>query len=320
MQALGLMKQVSYTKTQPDLHLSKKVETGLAQKTHKENKTSSSLYQKKKNSFVNGLTAYFATIIPVNIIKNIYGMNCIKKMNKKGLLNEQEAKLVNEGLDRAYNILNLKSKGVNIYRVTSENVSELVNIIKKDLQKTYLKFYPDYMKTITASNLVNIVKNGQNEFWFKHSKSILLPQKGMELTAFHELGHAIDYVFSKTGRVIQNTRSLLYLPLLIMMFGCFTQKESETKDKKLTKFDKIKNFIRDNAGKLSAVATVPVLYSEGMATLKGYKIAKKVLSPENSKKMLKTSLIGFSSYVVYAALLVGASIAAVKIKDELDKY
>lgn len=318
MPTIEPIKQFLYTKNQTTVPVQNDKNTNKSQNLQ-DNKTLR-LSQEKDSWLVNAMAAYFGASIPANIIRNVSTNSSTKMMAKTGLLGENEAKVVNEGLDKAFNSLKLKDKGVKIYRVTAENFDEVVNITKKDFQKAYLNIFPDEMNKKIASRFLDIVKKGQNEFWYKHSRVIVLPQKGMELTAFHELGHAVDYVFSKTGKFMQKAKVVSLLAPLVLLFGCITKKETETKDKKLTKLDKTKNFIRNNAGKLTAALFIPLLWSEGIATVKGYKIAKKVLPSALSKKMLNTSLWGFLSYAAYSAITAISCFAAVKIKDVMDKY
>ena len=78
---------------------------------------------------------------------------------------------------------------------------------------------------------------------------------------------------------------------------------------------KTNNFIRDNAGKLSFAAMLPVLAEEGMATIRGQKLANKLLSKDLAKTILKGNAVGYLAYVLSAVGLAAAAYTAVKIKD-----
>ena len=107
----------------------------------------------------------------------------------------------------------------------------------------------------------------------------------------------------------------MLLPALIAVYGAFSRKSKPKDGGELTSAQKTNNFIRDNAGKLSFVATIPMLVEEAAATIKGQKWAKEFLTPDLAKKVLKGNSIAYGSYLLTAASLVFASWTAVKIKD-----
>ena len=89
------------------------------------------------------------------------------------------------------------------------------------------------------------------------------------------------------------------------------------KNKELTKGEKVKNFIRNNAGKLSFAAMLPILFEEGMATYKGQKLADKLLTKDMAQIASKGTKVAYLTYILTALSLATTSFATVKIKDYL---
>ena len=83
------------------------------------------------------------------------------------------------------------------------------------------------------------------------------------------------------------------------------------------KGEKVKNFIRNNAGKLSFAAMLPILLEEGMASYKGEKLANKLLSKDMAKIVSKGNKFTYLTYIIGALSIATTSFATVKIKDYL---
>lgn len=171
-------------------------------------------------------------------------------------------------------------------------------------------------KTEGAKALQKKIKETQKVYIKKNS--VLLPKESFHGAGFHELGHAMNFNFSKVGRFLQKCRPvLLYAPIVLGLYGAFSKKSKpKAENGKLTIRQKINNFIRDNAGKLAFIATLPMLIEEAMATVKGQKFANKLLKPELAKKVLKGNLVAYSSYLLMATTGAIATFSAVKIKDK----
>ena len=114
----------------------------------------------------------------------------------------------------------------------------------------------------------------------------------MHSAGFHELGHAMNANLSKIGKFLQKSRPVsMYLPVLLALYGACTRKaKPKNEDGKLNGAQKTHNFVRDNAGKLAFLASVPMLLEEGMATVKGQKFANKLLKPELANRVLKANM------------------------------
>ena len=224
-------------------------------------------------------------------------------MQKAGDLDSVTIAKIQEGARQAWRDTGLKNKGVK------------VNFIKQVADKNLT--IRDLMDPIVS------VTKGVNAFFAASLKGkdagvILMPEKDISYALYHELGHAHNFNMSKIGNFLFKSRLLsMYVPALIALYGAFSRKSKPEDGKELTAAQKTNNFIRDNAGKISLLATVPMLLEEGLATKKGLGWAKKYLSPENFKQVKKGNLIAYTSYLLTAASMGLASWFAVKVKDKL---
>ena len=81
-------------------------------------------------------------------------------------------------------------------------------------------------------------------------------------------------------------------------------------------FDKATTFIKNNVGKLSFAAMLPIVAEEAIATMRGNKLAKQLLSPENFKKVAKCNMYGAATYVLSAVAMGVGAWAANKVADK----
>ena len=84
-------------------------------------------------------------------------------------------------------------------------------------------------------------------------------------------------------------------------------------------FDKTTTFIKNNIGKLTLATFVPIVAEELMATYRGNKMAKKVLSPELFQKVQKTNRFGAATYITSAIAVSLAAVIGSKVRDAIAK-
>lgn len=239
--------------------------------------------------------AFLATSLPAGIV-------VLKKLHKMGNLPDDKIELLHKKANDAIKLAGLDKYGVKIKHIKESTV-------KKPLIKLILNPMEMIEQGLNAAFL------GRSAGCFKKN-TILMPQKGVSFLAFHEIGHALNHNLSKIGKSLQ----YLGIPGMIAavaigLFGAVTKTSKPQDGKELTGWQKFKNFVRDNAGKLSFAAMLPMLTEEAMATIKGQKLAKKLLSPEMSKTVLKGNSIAYLSYLASAIAVGLGSMAAVKVKD-----
>lgn len=145
----------------------------------------------------------------------------------------------------------------------------------------------------------NAFSMGQNAAYFPDAKMVYINTDKISVAGFHELGHAMNDLISKYGvKYLQKMRkSFFALAGLMEYFAIF----SRTKPKGAKR-----NFIdviEDNCGKIAFLAMLPIVAEEGIASLRGYNLAKKAgLSKSLLKNLKKTQWIALSTYIAGAVL------------------
>ena len=82
---------------------------------------------------------------------------------------------------------------------------------------------------------------------------------------------------------------------------------------------KLQHLSKEHVGTLATLSMAPIVAEEIKATQRGNALAKKLLSPENYKKVVKTNRYGAATYIA-AALAVGVgAYVANKVKDAIAK-
>ena len=165
-------------------------------------------------------------------------------------------------------------------------------------------------------NVANQVMLGKNAIYANVKKKIILPEKGLSCSAFHEMGHAINANISKFGKILQGSRQFALFAIPIALIALIKNKKAEG-EKPKNKLDSIGDFVKNNAGKLVFASYIPLLLEEGLASIKGGKLAKQVLSPDLAKKVSKTNAIGFCTYLTVAALSSIGLALGTKIRDKI---
>jgi len=218
---------------------------------------------------------------------------------------------------------NLPADKIELLHKTAEQAIKDTGLATKGVNIKYLKEQAIPFKFI-PKNIIEQIKQGSNAAFCPKgfnqfgANTILLPEKGVPFLAFHEIGHAMNVNLSKAGKALYYVaRYTPQIAPLIALYGILTTKSENKDGKELTKGQKINNFIRNNAGKLAFGAIVPQLIEEGLATIKGQKLANKMLSPELAKTVLKGNATCYLTYLLGAIGIGVGSWAAVKIKDKL---
>ena len=131
------------------------------------------------------------------------------------------------------------------------------------------------------------------------------------------MGHALNANSSKVGKFLQSSRILAkFLPGIFALISICTKKKAddETPAKGI---GKVTHFIKKNAGLLCFSSMLPAILEETMATVKGNKIASKMLDKNLLKNVKLTNAVGLSTYIL-AAVSAGVSTSvAIKVKDNI---
>ncbi len=267
-----------------------------------------------------GNTAFVAASMPMIPVTD-YAIKNMRALNR-GVDQVEISKAIKD----AMRITGMKDKGVNLIKF-----SPIKNLSKNEVISGFMDFMRELSKRpvnpkkpfnmLNAFNNLSIrlIKYGYNAGFNPKNNSVCINVEKMGTSAFHEIGHAINYNSSKFWRVMQKMRGpMMLLGALIPTIALFKRKKAPG-EKPQGVVDKVTTFIKDNVGKLTALSFVPIIAEELKATARGNVLAKELLSPELFKKVVKSNKLGALTYVATAvATGVGAYLAN-KVRDAIAK-
>lgn len=269
--------------------------------------------QKKESTVGASIGAIVGSSMVSGIASPIIAGAVLPAMKKNGQLPQDTIDTIQNGAKQALEETGLKDKGVRIRFLD-----------KKPVKRQILENKP-FLKSILDSMYIDQVRAGNNAFFnpkdmafndngvrkvYLKKNSIVMPKRDISGAVYHEIGHAMNFHFSKLGKALQHLRPVSMLtPGIIALYGACTKKNDS----------KTNNFVRDNAGLLAFASTIPMLAEEGMATYKGQKLADKILSKELAARVAKGNKIAYCSYALSALFAGLTAFSAVKIKDSAVK-
>ena len=214
---------------------------------------------------------------------------------------------------------------IDLIHKASENALEVSGLKDKGLSIEWLKSSGKKLNLIDKFKLIinqsrgrEAIEEGINACFSPITNKIYMPEKKLSFAAFHEIGHAINYNNSKFWNKMQKMGTpAMALAMLPLLYGAISRESKAEDGKDLNKRQKANNFIRNNAGKLSFAAMLPMLAEEGMASIRGQKLANKLLPKNVAKTVLKGNAVAYTSYLISALGFAAASYTAVKIKDAI---
>ena len=217
---------------------------------------------------------------------------------------------------------NLPQDTIDIIHAASEKALELGEVKNKGVSIEWLKqsgkklnLFEKFKIISNPARIQEAIQEGLNAGYARNNK-IYMPENKVSFLAFHEIGHSINFNNSKFWKGMQKLRMpALTLASLPMIYGAISKESKAENGKELNKKQKINNFIRNNAGKLSFATMLPVLAEEGMATIRGQKLANQLLPKNIARKVLKGNAVAYTSYLITALGFAAAAYTAVKVKD-----
>lgn len=183
-----------------------------------------------------------------------------------------------------------------LYKDAFENSIKVAGLDKKGVQiipMQYSKFTDSYSL-------------GKNAAYVPKQRCIQINTDKISIAGFHELGHAMNDLTGKFGKLLSKTRwpgrILAGWMGTIALFSRPKPKEAPR-----SKFD----FVKDHCGKIAFACMLPTVFEEGLASYKGIKMARKTGLAEpliqNMKKLYKKALGTYVGHAVATGLAVGAA-------------
>ncbi len=298
-----------------------------------------------------GVAAAAASLPSVPILTAMQKASKISQQDSIDLGRAAKKTLKETGLaDKGYKIIKLKESKIdpkittnpnelikflkNIFVKTDKKERQLTKSITNLLEETPLfkKFSndPNLKEGMTFANKIKTkiitgqVKLGGNAFCSPEIKRIITPNKSLQTSVFHEMGHALNHE-NKLLKFVQKSRPIAQkvLPLAILLTAITNKrKTTDVQSENDSKKQKFKDFVKRNAGKLTLLSFLPMAAEEGIASIRGSKLAKQhvsagALSKNVLKKIKITNACGLASYVLTAAGTALAVKVAVNVKDKI---
>ena len=242
-------------------------------------------------------------------------MSAVKKLGSN--LTDAEYTAIKDAAGKAIKETGLAKKGVEIVIASSKNADEIKKIVSNEVDKNLLtKHLPKFLKQKIVEGNSRMLTSGGNACYTFASKKLIMPQgKKLSWAVFHEMGHAMNANFSKIGKFLQICRPACAVVVPVVLFTSLFKNKKPDGVKPEGALDKTTTFIKNNAGKLAFLSFLPMLIEEGMASIKGGNLAKKLLNPELAKKVSKGNKI---AYLTYLGMAVASGIGvylANKVRD-----
>lgn len=219
----------------------------------------------------------------------------------------------------------LNKKGVKLYSFTTKKNLTLNEVITNwatkyiDVLMNKLAPAKKYIKPSTVGNnfMMTQIRHGYNAGFNPATNGVCINFEKMGTSVFHEIGHAINFNSSKFWRGMQKARlPFMLIAMTLPTIALFKRKKAEGEEPKNI-FDKATTFIKENVGKLTTLAFVPIVAEELKASARGNKLAKGLLKPDLYKRVVKSNRLGAATYIAAAiASGVGAYLAN-KVRDKI---
>lgn len=225
---------------------------------------------------------------------------------------------LSQAIDIAFVKSGLANKGIKFIDAIETNKELVKETINKALPK-WLDKVPA-LKNIMLKPLQSkaaIMSKGENACFVPRTKAIIVNKEKIGWAAFHEMGHALNASSYGVGKVLCKLKGAgAIFAVTAILTGLFKRKKVEG-EKPQGAWDKTTTFVKNNCGKLAFLGMVPLLAEEGLASIKGAKLAKGLLSPEQFKTLNK---LHGKAWLTYLGVAVGTGLAAYvasKVRDNI---
>lgn len=260
----------------------------------------------------------------INVLSQFYNESILKKMGKinNSLTNFQIQKFEKDFND-VFTKLKLKDYGVSIFRFNNleSDAKRLKEYIAKNInsknQSIINRCYYTIMYQMTKGNSC-----------YAFFDKTIYTSKNSRLSLFHEMGHALNDNKSYIPKFLQKYRNLYnYIASPCAIFAIALSSPQNVKNNKQNNHNnennnsniltKLKNSFVKFSPLILFLSFMPEVLEEGIASLKGQKFAKNVLDKDIFKKVKRSNLLGFSTYLLRAIIFSLSLWITLKLKNML---
>ena len=215
------------------------------------------------------------------------------------------------------NTLDKSNKNIENYVKKTFGLKEQ-NIKKKKPRPKwkYILFGPSGEEKM--KEMLKKVADGKNACFHIMSGNVLVNKNKMGFSTFHEIGHAINANSSKLAKsLVIGSHLTAKIAAPILLATALIKKQNPVQYNRRRRTHKDNNMLKDNIGLITFGCLTPVLIEEGMASINGIKMAKKVLKPSETKNLKCLYGKAWSTYLIGAIFAGACAQLAVYIKDKL---
>lgn len=272
--------------------------------------------QSKQGNYLQGSFSGTAAALGAYYVIGSTGLKIATEIKPKNINSTKNNSIYEKIIDKTLKDSNLTKHNVKIIKaqnLTDEGIGKLINEIHppKKITNPLSKLSRWYIK-----NEIYAAKRGDISYYIYKPNKILVNTETNSLDIFHEMGHAQNN-FSKWSKYIRKATHPAVLSA-ILLISIFKKKKNDG-ETPTGIIDKSTDFIKENCGTLTLAAKTPELVDEGLASIRGLKLAKPYLSPKNYNHLKLYYGKAGLTYIIYAATLaVGTKLASI-ISDKMSK-
>ncbi len=284
--------------------------TNACQERSKSAETSAEKYSGLKN--IGSIALAYGGAMGVEYL----GKKVMPKVGKKFIQETSFSSLILNGKD-AKNIFNssgLAKKGVKLKNVDYKNFKyTAISQFRKNGKSWNIWGKLKARGLDQAKNLTSI---GLASYYIPKDKTIINNFKSLGMSIPHEMGHAANFT-SKNPllKILTKSRKLQIFALPILAVTIL-KKPKEKTEKSKSLIGKSLDFIKENCISLTTACMAPTVIEEGIASIRGAKIAKKFLTPQKIKAINTANFWGWATYALQAGIMIAGVFAADKIRNK----
>mgnify|MGYP003571293009 CR=1 FL=1 len=281
--------------------------------THVSEPVNNEKKQKKDGKLREGLSI-FAALGSTGAINSIYNSSIAVKLDNNLKKIEAQSSQYNNMLSSAgylafYNS-GLKTKGVKMPAL--DIIQDIYNC---EVSKIPFKGIFQRKKQKKICNSIKRVLDGTGALYKVNEKHILVNMDRLPAASFHEMGHALNYNSVGIGKLLAKLRPIGGLANLFLAVAVLRKPKAEGEESE-TRIGRGLDFIKKNCTTLSALSLLPLVLEEGLASIKGIKLAKGLLNEPAMKSMKRVCGAGWLTYFGAAVSSVLAVYAADKVRNK----
>lgn len=301
----------------------------------------------------NMLRAISSSVVATGVgLGSMYGLEKLRKPVVNSLMNTafDNAAIRNDIFKEAA-FKSLKSEGIRYANLAEDSFMAMIPLFSDDeldmknfikSQKSFPSKAEDFLKNFKAKITPKFIqKMHEDKSWKNITEGIEDASKGrnaatlfdkvcvnfdeVAVASFHEAGHAKNYMSKNLL-----TKSIKYLShpffkkvgLGIAFASAILIPSNKTSDSESAENQglgaKTLDFFKKNCIGIAALAVAPEILEEGLASINGYKMAKKVLSANELKTLNSVNAKAWLSYVLKGAVAIASIWTAKKAKETLE--